>query len=280
MLVSFASVEFYEAQHHLVESAKPFVDGYLCYRDVDLPRSFLRRIARHLQDDRAFGYWAWKPWVIFDALGRLDDGDLLFYADSGNVVLADLAPLFELCASSESGIVLFDNQDGSPDGALWKNGMWTRGDCFALMDATGAEFVDGLQVTAGYIVVEKRPSTVSFIRKFLAACENYQIISDAPSTLLPNAPNFVDHRHDQSVLSILAVKNGIELERAPCQHADDIAVPPRRRPYPQLFDHHRRAYYLPRETPAAQTLLRRARRRATMRRLATIPKRVTWTTAP
>ena len=282
MLVSFASVEFYEPQHRLVESARPFVDGYLCYRDVDLPRSFLRRNARHFQDDRGFGYWVWKPWVLLDALSRLDDGDLLLYVDSGNTVLADLAPLFTLCASSESGIVLFDNQDGHPEGGVWKNGMWTRGDCFALMDATETEFVDGVQVDAAYIVVEKRPSTVEFVQEFLAACEDYRIISDAPSVLLPDAPDFVDHRHDQSVLSILAIKHRLKLERAPSRHADDVDVPPRRRSYPQLFDHHRsrpqlfdhhcRDYFVPRA--------RQAHRRATVRKFARVPKRITWLAAP
>lgn len=276
VLVSFATVEFYEAQGALTESARPFVDGFIWYRDADLPRSFLRRNARLFEDGRGFGYFVWKPWVILEALRKLDDGDVLLYVDSGNLVVGDLAPLFELCAASEQGIVVFDNRDWSPGAAVWKNSMFTRGDCFALMDATGPEFVGGDHVDASYLVVQKRPSAIRFLEEFLDACEDYRIVSDAPSSLRDDEPDFVDHRHDQSVLSILAIKHGIEPEREPSQFGNSLIGV--KSPYPQLFDHHRRAFHLlPTGSRAAARAARRARRHATLRRLSRTEKRVTWT---
>jgi hypothetical protein len=276
ILVSFATVDFYEAQHLLVESARPFVDGYIWYREFDLPWSFRRRNARLIRDGRGLGYFVWKPWVILDALRKLEDGALLLYSDSGNLIVNDPAPLFELCEASERGIVVFDNRDWCPGGAVWKNSMFTRGDCFELMDATAPEFVNGDQVNASYLVAQKRESAITFLEEFLGACEDYQIVSDAPNTLRANESDFRDHRHDQSVLSILAIKHGIQTERDPSQFGNALIGV--KGEYPQIFDHHRRRYSsLVPGTRAWARTSRRSRLRCTLRRCAGIRKGITPT---
>lgn len=276
VLVSFATAEFYESQQLLVESARPFVDGYIWYREHDLPWSFRRRNSRIFRDGRAFGYFVWKPWVILDALRALDDGDLVLYVDSGNLIVNDPAPLFEMCDASEHGILVFDNRDWCPGGEVWNNSMFTRGDCFTRMNATGPEFIHGDQLNASYLVAQKRPSAISFLEDFREACEDYQIISDAPNVLRENEPDFLDHRHDQSVLSILAIRDGIEPERDPSQFGNRVMG--FKSTFPQIFDHHRRRSAP--ETVAARVSARAARRarlRAIVRRLVGIRKHVTWT---
>jgi hypothetical protein len=56
------------------------------------------------------------------------------------------------------------------------------------------------------------------VRDWLAyACED-ELITDSPNRLgLPNLPGFVDHRHDQSILSLLAAREALELFRHPSQ---------------------------------------------------------------
>ena len=270
--MSFATIEFYEAQQVLVHSAREHVDGFIWYRERDLPRDFRRRNHQLFRDQRGFGYFVWKPWVILDALAKIDDGDLLLYVDSGNTITSDPAPLFELCAASHLGIVVFDNRDWCPGGNVWKNSMFTRGDCFERMHATGPEFIGGDQVNASYLVVQKRPAALDFLTEFLHACEDYQIVSDVPNVLRENEPDFLDHRHDQSVLSILAIKHGIPFERDPSQFGNHLINI--KGTFPQIFDHnrHRRTYSrLTRAWLAGQGLLR-----AALRRIARVEKGVTW----
>jgi hypothetical protein len=65
--------------------------------------------------------------------------------------------------------------------------------------------------------------------------ENENIISDLPNITKPNLKGFKDHRHDQSILSNLAVKYNINLNPQPSQMGDTAL----NRPYKQLLYHHR-----------------------------------------
>ena len=54
--------------------------------------------------------------------------------------------------------------------------------------------------------------------------DNYHFVTDAPSRI-PNAPVFRDHRHDQSVFSLLAKQRGIATHDHPGDKEDaPIAV--------------------------------------------------------
>ncbi len=53
----------------------------------------------------------------------------------------------------------------------------------------------------------------------------------------PNLPGFKDHRHDQAILAMLAIKYGLHTFRDPSQWGNHaITTRWHESPYPQLFD--------------------------------------------
>ena len=60
---------------------------------------------------------------------------------------------------------------------------------------------------------------------------------------LPNYPEFIDNRHDQTVLSLLSKKWGISAFRDPSQYGNNTEKFSQevieRSSFPQIFDHHR-----------------------------------------
>jgi hypothetical protein len=273
ILTSFATAEYYDTLDQLVESARSFVDGYLCYRDVDLSPRFYRRNARLFADRRGFGYWVWKPHVVREALLRIDDGDLVLYCDAGNLVVSTLDPLFEICAASDTGILLFDNGDHHPNGGVWRNSMWTARVCFEELGLTAPEFLHGPQVNASYIVVQKRPSAVKFIDDYQRWCERYDAVAGPRRPDRPEHPDFVEHRCDQSILSLLAIRDGVRLGRDPSEHGNDRITSGSA--YPQVFNHHRSRYRL--DPAMAASVHRAARGRAFLtRRVLRRANRVVW----
>ena len=56
-----------------------------------------------------------------------------------------------------------------------------------------------------------------------------------------NFIEFKDHRHDQSVLSLMTVKYGLEMFRDPTQWGNSEKDLFANSPYDQLFDHHRKS---------------------------------------
>ena len=139
----------------------------------------------------------------------------MIYVDSSNEVLADLTSLYEMCHNNDKGIILFDNRDGEPQGNVWKNNLWTKSDCFNLMNLRDDRYVLGNQVNASYILFRKTDFSVSFFDRFLGLCRNFNIISDAANVTENFNSAFKDHRHDQSILSLLSIQDDTVILRDP-----------------------------------------------------------------
>jgi hypothetical protein len=59
--------------------------------------------------------------------------------------------------------------------------------------------------------MKKNDFVVSFIDEWLTYSEDYRLITDSPNECgLNNYPEFYDHRHDQSILSLLGRKYNIK----------------------------------------------------------------------
>jgi len=233
ILVSFATnPKWYRSQQLLNNSAKQGgFDGTISYTDKGRDWEFTKKY-NDVTCTRGYGYWQWKPIIILDALSKLNDGDIVGYVDSGNVIINNLEYVFNAC--EERGIVLFDNRDGNYV-TTHKNKEWTKRDCFVLMDCDSEEYYNAPQVDAAYQFYKKTPNTIEFLEKYMSFCSNDNIISDLPNITKDNLPEFKDHRHDQSILSLMAVKYEIPLLPEPSEWGNYLED----RPYPQLFLHHR-----------------------------------------
>lgn len=234
IIISFATnLKWYKAQTYLVESAKKYgFNGAISYTDKNKEWNFLKDY-KDITTVRGYGYWRWKTEILLDAMSQVNDNDIVAYIDSGNVIINSLDYIFKIC--EEQNIVLFDNRDGSPTGAIHNNKNWTKRDCFILMDCDRDEYYNGPQVDASYQFYKKTPDVIEFLNQYDTYCRNENIISDLPNITKDNLPEFKDHRHDQSILSLMAIKNNIKLLPEPSEWGNHLTD----RPYPQLFWHHR-----------------------------------------
>lgn len=226
-LVSFASWGFYKNQKRLEDSARQFgIDEIHTYTYKDLQKSgFVEEHQELFKYARGKGYWIWKPYVILDTLKKLNEGDLLLYVDSGAEIINHLDPLLALIRNYN--IVLFRNHN------LF-NSQWTKRDLFIAMNLNYKEIFEKEQVVGGFIGVKKCNESNIFLNEFYNWCSNYNMLNDAPS-ISPNLPDFVEHRHDQSILSLLSIRHNIIVFPDPTQFGNHILD----RPYPQLFNLHR-----------------------------------------
>jgi hypothetical protein len=236
ILVSFANEKFYRSQQVLVESSKKYFSGHASYTKDLLDEQFKIKNKKILEQSRGCGYWLWKPYIIQKTLSLLQQDDIVFYIDSGNLIINDPKPLFTLCSNDEKGIILFENRDGAPAGTIWKNYMWTKQDCFEAMDCTKEKYILGDQVDGSYVLVRKNKFSQQFFDEYLQWCEKDEIITDKIS-ISPNHSEFKDHRHDQSILSILAIKHNVTIAREPSEWGNNYITS--KYNYPQIFQHHR-----------------------------------------
>lgn len=233
ILLSFADQKYQPQQQLLTFSSKPYFDEIINVGPGDIEEEFIKFNQDIFNFNRGYGYWIWKSYFIRRALEYIDDGDILFYVDAGNEIINNPQPLFDFLTNQD--IILFKNRDGNPLGDVWKNSTWTKADCFNLMGCNAQEYKDGDQIDGSYILLKKTPTSIQFIDDYLKYSCNKNIITDLPNITGNNESDFIDHRHDQSILSLLAIKYNINTFESPSESSNHI-----QKEYPQIFNHFRR----------------------------------------
>lgn len=255
-LASFATSNFYKSQKKLAKSAKKFgVDHCLSFTHQDIRKSdFYQENKTILDQERGAGYWLWKPYIILETMKQAKEDDIIIYCDSGVEVVQSLQPLIDMCLK-QKGLLLFrvHSQTGKHI-----NKKWTKRDCFIILNADTEEYHLAEQVTGTFQFFMKNRKNLNFIEEWFSYCKDPRLLSDTSNTLgYRNYPEFIDHRHDQSILSILAKKQNLEIFRDPSQYGDQLKnkqfrikgelkpgldYSPRpylNSPYGTLFNHHR-----------------------------------------
>jgi hypothetical protein len=277
-LVNLSDKIFEDSRFRLNDSAIKYgIDLVFSYDFAEIMGTeFFQKNKKILEQPKGLGYWLWKPFIIFEVLNKISDGDVVVYSDCGIEIVDRLDSLIEIC-SEKQPVMLFSNGD-------LVNAQWTRRDCFILMNADSKKYWFSLQCDAAFALFRKSPESIAFVKEWLFYCSDERIISDLPNSCgKRNLPGFLEHRRDQSVLSILAKKHKIELFRCPTQYGNHYKAQALRikgefnclsqfdqkqvsfysktpfinSPYHQLLNHQRTPRQLEANNPETQTLYQR-----------------------
>lgn len=243
-LITFSDARMTTSRQVLCDSALYYgIESIKGYGPDDLPE-WLYKAHPYMLDpnSKGFGWYAWKPWLVFNEIMRMKDGDLLIYADAGQTLVEDPRKVFEACPQD---IILFSNG--------WPHVEWCKGDVlkeilhrdiYGVESEGGTPFLDwpsslkGLQQTqASLIFLRITPASRMFVHEWFAWSLMPGFIDNNPS-IAPNYPTFQEHRWDQAILGCLAIKHNIPLEWFPTItnfHREGAGVK-----YPAIVDHHRR----------------------------------------
>lgn len=208
-LCSFGDSRFKASRERLLEQAEDFdlFDTIHFYNEYDLSESFREDFQEQLHAGvRGFGYWVWKPRIIMDTLNTIDNGDVLLYVDMGCHLNSrgkeKLLTYWEEVKQNESGFLVSQLE------SIRKECFWTKGDLLDYFQVREQEDMYSPQYQAGAIFIRKEPKTVALIQSWLDMYyQDFHLMDNTPS-LSPNEEGFVEHRHDQSVLSLLLKRHG------------------------------------------------------------------------
>jgi hypothetical protein len=205
IFASFATPNFAERRDVLCDSALAVgFDRVLRFSPEDYRGTdFEARNAEVLAQPRGAG-----PWLIREALRGLNPGDLLVYSDAGRSDYYRLTrfpkKLVELVKSNESGFLLGPtiNQHGPLS-------RWTKRDCLQIMGMDRPDIISKPIIQATWSFWTPSIKAFCFLDEWLRNCENPRCLTDLNNfSGVENYQDFIDHRHDQSVLTLLAYKVG------------------------------------------------------------------------
>lgn len=235
---NYADKRFRRAQKLNSKTARQWgADRVLEYTREDIDEEFYSANREILDNPRGGGYYLWKPYVFYRAYQEIGEGDYLIYTDAGSVYVDSIQKLIDCMEKEQVNIMLFSLQNEM----LEKK--YTKRDAFILTGCDKEQYTDTPQSIGGYMVCKRSPEAEAFFREVLSFAQDIRIISDMPNVMgKENYQGFVDHRHDQSVISLISKKRGLKKFRDPSQYGIINHYPEeieKRSTYPQIIDSHR-----------------------------------------
>ncbi|MGK4271863.1 hypothetical protein [Parabacteroides johnsonii] len=183
--------------------------NYYLFDENALDDSFKEKHKDHLiLGSRGFGYWVWKPYLILKTLEQIPDGDFLLYMDVGCHLNVKGKKRFmeyiRLLGESKIGILsmVLDYEER----------LWTKGDLFDLLGVRNDKnFTETKHRAATFLLIRNSKFSRAFVSKWLNVYEQGWNYVDDTESVSPNLDGFREHRHDQSVFSVLSKFYDVQL---------------------------------------------------------------------
>lgn len=204
-------------------------DRVISFGPQDIEQEFRRNNNAILELPLGNGCWLWKPYFILQTLQKLPDGEWLFYCDSGSYWVSSVKPLIDLAMANDENLLTFEDDH--------LESKHSKRDAFVLLEADIPSISGTLQRLGGFSLWRNTSFTREFANSWLTACKDSRILIDSPNTQgLPNYPDFVANRHDQTAFSILTKKFDAPAYRDPSQWGNDRLAKYSNSPYSQLIE--------------------------------------------
>lgn len=202
-LVSFANDKFKDKQEFLHSTHKESFVHHPYTREVLETTEFYKENKEVLDEPIGAGWWVWKPYVILDAMNNAQDGDVVVYCDCGDMFSPGLQSYVKSNIGEDDLCLLLVGNN--------KNKEFTKRDCFVLMNCDEEDYWNSSQLEAGFMVWKVSDKSKEVVSEWLNYCKDLRIINNDSSTLEEEFSEFKEHRNDQSILTNLAVREGLSV---------------------------------------------------------------------
>lgn len=197
-LISYATEKFKHCQNDLHNCLNNNLMIHKKYSEKDIDNDYFEKHKNILIRPRGAGYWLWKPYLILKTLNNMKDNDFLIYVDCGDKIVGNLYD-YAVNKMKQQDLIIFMN--------VHLNEMFCKKLCFNLMDCDTDFYKKSTQVEAGFCIIKKTIKNINFIKTWLKYCEDPRLITD--DFIENENAIFRDHRHDQSILTNLVLKEKI-----------------------------------------------------------------------
>ena len=150
---------------------------------------------------RGLGYWIWKSYLTLKIFEKIPENDVIAYVDCGCELnkngIKKLKQYYEECIETE-GVFFTMNLPEI---------QWTKMDTYRRIMGENDEYMMTRQIVGGIFFMKNTLFMRRIVEKWkdILVEKNGKYVNDSSSNI-PNHPIFKDHRHDQSILSLLIKK--------------------------------------------------------------------------
>lgn len=211
VVVNYANKPYKKAQKYCTRSAYKYgADRVFEYSPENIDVDFFEANKKVLTQRRGGGYWLWKPYIIYDALKKINYGDYLLYVDSGSYFISDLNAIIRCMEANENDIISFS--------LPFLEKQWTKMEVLEYMGCkNSSKVIDSCQRIATFIFMKKSDRTIEFMEKYLYIAQQDTLITDQLDPRIQD-DLFIENRHDQSIFSVLSKIENIPVYRDPSEY--------------------------------------------------------------
>ena len=197
--INYSNERFRRAQKLNTKTAyKQGADKVFSFSPKDIDKDFWMDNKMILSSRRGNGYWLWKPYFIKKVLDTMQEGDCLVYSDAGLFYLNNIPAFFNEMREKDHWLMC--------QGTGYLERQYTKRDAFVYMGLYTPEYSDTEQ-RAGTVALIKCEKAVKLVDEWLGYACDARIITDMPNVCgKQNYRGFIEHRHDQSIFSLLTKK--------------------------------------------------------------------------
>ena len=234
-LCSFASPDLDLSVNRFKNQAKllSFYENIKVYGSKDLPEKIKLRIKSFnypIKKMRLYGYACWKPYIIKKYFDELPNEAILQYSDIGCHFnykgINRLKDYVELCKKENALVFQYRIPEWNKKYENYKfqeyfEYEYTKAETLNYMGVVkDLKILNSQQIWSGCFFIKKNDFGEKILSEWLSLSGVDDIISDNKSKI-DNHKNFKEHRHDQSIFSIICKKNNIfSLSASECEWAE------------------------------------------------------------
>jgi len=203
--------DYYDAVKRITNQASSLdiFDEVIGYTDNDLKNDkyFWNKHSEFiLANKRGFGYWLWKPYFIMKKLEQMNDNDILVYADSGCEIPNNNKEKYRQRWVNKFKLVQSDLIiDTLACNGICLEKEWTKMDLILYLNMNNPLYLNTAQHQGSALIILKCKKIVDLVKEWYNTACNYHLLDDTQS-IAKNLPCFKEHRHDQSIYSLLVKK--------------------------------------------------------------------------
>merc|ERR1711920_832966 len=160
-------------------------------------------LTQHKTPSGKIGYYVWKPYVLLRTVEDPVlpwDTTVVAWTDAGIHFVGDMRPLIDK---------YLRESDVSATRTPMMEGDFSKRDAFILLDADYQIMMETSQIATGFILIRKTRLAITFLERWLRACEDRRVMTEEPSVLgVPDYPSYKNNNDDQTAFSLLFKRFG------------------------------------------------------------------------
>ena len=187
-------------------------DEVILYTPEDVP-DYVRR-SPLFSCPRGAGYWCWKPAMIHETLQRNEEGTVVVYVDAGCTLRKSPQWTVYLSEMDRYDTLCFQYADSQPQWKKWGSESsrikyWTKASTLDFIvkyfnNPDGGEFN---QIMGGVLFMKGRENRLLKTWKGMMFGQPELVMDPTPKELESQRPYYAGHRHDQTLLTPLAMND-------------------------------------------------------------------------